>query len=111
MLFGVALVFVTSGATADAAEPTTVRVNLTKQGCATKLTAKAGTVRFVVKNVNAKRVTEFEVLKGTSILGEAEDIAIGNRSEFVLTFEPGVYTTECPGGARHRRGVLTVTAQ
>jgi iron uptake system EfeUOB component EfeO/EfeM len=94
---------------AHAAEPTTVRVNLTKQGCSTHLHATAGSVRFVVKNINAKRVTEFEVLQGSSILGEAEDIAIGNQSEFVVTLDAGEYITLCPGGTRHRRGVLTVT--
>ena len=101
---------VAASATNGSARIPTVSVRLTDAGCNPDLSAPAGPVRILVKNVNAEKVTEFEVLSGTNILGEVEDIAIGRQSEVVITLEPGQYTTLCPGGTRTSTGVLTVTA-
>ena len=56
-------------------------------------------------------MTEFEVLDGATILGEAENIASGLSGTFSLTLKPGTYTTYCPGGTTSERGTLVVTGR
>jgi len=63
---------------------------------------------FVVRNEGAPKVTEFEVLRGNRILGEAEHIAPGETGRFTLTLDGGGYVTYCPGGTARERGVLVV---
>ncbi len=88
----------------------TVDVKITVAGCEpAALKLPAGPTTFRVQNDGATKVTEFEVLDGDRILGEAENIASGLSGEFSLTLEPGPYTTYCPGGTTAERGTLTVT--
>ena len=60
-------------------------------------------------NDGAAKITEYEVLDGDRILGEAENIAPGLSGEFYLTLRAGDYTTYCPGGTSQERGTLKVT--
>ncbi len=87
----------------------TVDVKITNAGCEpAELTIAAGPTTFNVTNDGADDVTEFEVLDGERILGEAENIAPGLSGKFSLTLDEGEYTTYCPGGDTSERGVLIV---
>jgi iron uptake system component EfeO len=54
-------------------------------------------------------VSEFEILSGSHIVGEVENIAPGLNGEFSLTLKPGTYSTKCPGGSKHSTGKLVVS--
>ena len=55
-------------------------------------------------------MTEFEVLDGDRILGEAENVTPGLEGQFTLTLDPGTFETYCPGGSSER-GTLIVTGE
>lgn len=87
-----------------------VPVKITEAGCdPAELEVQAGKTTFEVTNDGADAVTEFEVMKGDEVLGEAENVAPGLSGEFTLDLEPGEYVTYCPGGTSAERGTLTVT--
>jgi iron uptake system component EfeO len=89
---------------------TSVAVKLTEAGCdPVELDVAAGKTTFEVTNDGADAVTEFEVMDGEKVLGEAENVAPGLSGEFTIDLEPGDYTTYCPGGTTAERGKLTVT--
>jgi iron uptake system component EfeO len=89
----------------------TLSFELTDEGCKpASATVPAGPVSFEVENAGTTKVTEFEVLDGSEILGEKENLASGLSGDFFLTLEEGSYTLYCPGG-EHERGTLTVTAK
>lgn len=97
----------TSGA--GAAKSTTVKVEINDEGCPAKLTTKAGPNTFKVSNTGSSGdVSEFEIVSGSRIIGEVENIAPGLNGEFSLTLKPGTYSTKCPGGSEHATGKLTV---
>jgi FTR1 family protein len=86
-----------------------VDVKLTDAGCdPAVLELDAGPTTFVVTNAGTGRVTEFEILDGSKIIGEKENIAGGLSGDFTLTLQPGSYTTACPGGKTAATGELTV---
>jgi iron uptake system component EfeO len=86
-----------------------VAVTLTDAGCEpAALKLDAGPTSFEVTNTGTGRVTEFEVLDGSKILGEKENIAPGLSGSFVITLQPGSYTLACPGGKSASSGELTV---
>ena len=88
----------------------TVRVSITDAGCEPAvLKIPAGPANFVVSAKGSGKSTEFEVLKGTRILGEKENLAPGLSGSFSLKLAPGDYTTKCTGADREQ-GKLTVTA-
>ena len=88
-----------------------VAVTITDAGCEpATIETVAGSTEFEVKNDGAESVTEFEVLDGDKVLGEAENVASGLTSDFTLDLEAGTYTTYCPGGTTSERGTLSVTA-
>ena len=90
----------------------TVDVKITDGGCEpAKLELPAGPTTFSVRNDGADAVTEFEVLDGDKILGEAENIASGLSGTFSLILKPGSYTSYCPGGTTSERGAVTVTGK
>jgi iron uptake system component EfeO len=90
----------------------TVDVKLTDAGCEpARLELAAGPVTFDVANAGADEVTEFEILDGTRIVGEVENVASGLRRSFSITLEPGRYVTYCPGGTSAERGTLVVTGR
>jgi iron uptake system component EfeO len=103
------------GSTEDTAPGSTssgslVEVRITDAGCEpAKLELPAGPTTFSVENHGADAVTEFEVLDGDKILGEAENIASGLSGTFSLTLKPGSYTSYCPGGTTFERGKVIVT--
>jgi iron uptake system component EfeO len=87
----------------------TVEVKLTDAGCepaAMKLAA--GSTTFTVVNGGTSRVTEFEVLSGSRIIGEKENIAAGLSGQFTLNLKPGSYALACPGGKTAATGTLEV---
>jgi iron uptake system component EfeO len=87
----------------------TVKVTLTDAGCKpAKLDLPAGPTTFEVTNDGAAGVSEFEILAGSRILGEVENVAPGLNKSFSLTLEAGAYVTYCPGGAGSERGALAV---
>ncbi len=87
----------------------TVSVKLTDAGCEpARLELPAGPTTFEVENDGADAVTEFEVLSGSRIVGEVENVAPGLSGRFSLTLRPGRYVTYCPGGKTAERGALVV---
>jgi iron uptake system component EfeO len=85
-----------------------VDVSFTDAGCQpARLSLTAGPTTFNVTNDGASGVTEYEILDGTRILGEVENLADGFKGSFSLTLQPGTYTLYCPGG-RSERGTLVV---
>jgi iron uptake system component EfeO len=86
----------------------TIEVTLTDEACEPlSISAGAGPTTFHVTNDGAAGVTEFEILSGTKILGEVENVASGLDRKFSLTLKPGSYTTYCPG-AKKEKGTLEV---
>jgi iron uptake system component EfeO len=85
-----------------------VDVKITEEGCdPAELTVSAGTTTFNVTNEGADEVTEFEVMDGEKVLGEAENVAPGLSGKFTVTLEAGEYQTYCPGGTTAEHGTLT----
>jgi iron uptake system component EfeO len=88
----------------------TVAISLTSAGCQpSDLTIHAGPTKFNVTNQDAAAVTEFEVLDGSKILGEVENLTPGLSGSFSLNIKAGEYTTACPNGKTAAKGKLTVT--
>ena len=105
----VALAACGSGSGGSANTPTT-KIALTDAGCSpTTLKVAAGPRRFEVSSDGTAKVTEFEILSGSRILGEKENVVSGIGGHFVLNLEPGTYTLACPGGASAAAGRLVVT--
>jgi iron uptake system component EfeO len=99
-----------AGGSDSGSEHQTVSVKITDAGCEPAvLELRSGPTTFQVTNDGASDVTEYEVLDGDRILGEAENIAPGLSGQFSLTLDPGEYTTYCPGGTTSERGTLTIT--
>jgi len=87
-----------------------VKVTLTDAGCSpAQIKLPSGPTTFDVSNDGAAAVTELEVLKGTRIVGEVENVASGLSRSFSLTLQPGTYTLACPGGKGASKGSLTVS--
>ncbi len=86
-----------------------VEVKLTDAGCSpATLKLDAGRTTFKVINAGTGRVSELEVLDGSRILGEKENLVAGLSGSFTLSMQPGQYTLSCPGGTSSATGVLTV---
>jgi iron uptake system component EfeO len=88
----------------------TVNMSLTDTGCdPAALQIAAGPITFVVTNEGAAAVTEFEVVRDGTILGEVENVAAGLERSFSLDLDAGTYETRCPGGTDAATGTLTAT--
>ena len=86
-----------------------VEVKLTDAGCSpATLKLDAGRTTFKVTNAGTGRVSELEVLKGSRILGEKENLVAGLSGSFTITLQPGQYTLSCPGGTTAATGGVTV---
>jgi FTR1 family protein len=97
------------GGGADSGSGRTVHITLTDAGCepaAVKLAA--GPTEFKVTNGGTARVAEFEVLSGSRILGEKENLVAGLSGSFTLNLKPGTYSLACPGGTTAATGELVV---
>jgi iron uptake system component EfeO len=98
-----------SDGTKHSAIARTVAVKITDAGCEpAAFELPAGAATFEVRNDGANKVSEFELLDGDSVLGEAENIAPSLSGKFSLTLRPGAYITYCPGGTTTERGKLIV---
>jgi len=86
-----------------------VQLAITDAGCPAKLEQPAGPTTFEVTNDGADDVSEFEILDGSRVLGEVENLTPGLSGSFSLTLKPGTFTTACPGGKTHARGELVVS--
>jgi iron uptake system component EfeO len=94
---------------ADGAAVRTIEVKLTDDGCdPAAISTTAGPVTFHVTNDGAAGVTEFEVLSGSKILAEVENVAPGIDRSFSLTLDNGSFVTYCPG-AKTEKGTLVVS--
>jgi FTR1 family protein len=93
----------------DAGGSKSTEVKLTDAGCSpATLKLDAGRTTFKVTNAGTGRVSELEVLDGSRILGEKENLVAGLSGSFTLQLQPGQYTLSCPGGTSSATGVLTV---
>ncbi|MDQ8046922.1 MAG: iron uptake transporter permease EfeU, partial [Patulibacter sp.] len=106
-LFGTDKTTTLAAAHADTGSKT-INISLTDAGCGQTLNAAAGPTTFKVTNAGTSKVTEYEVLQGGQILGEAENVAPGVPGSFSLTLAPGEYQIACPGG-QAATGKLAVT--
>jgi iron uptake system component EfeO len=87
-----------------------IAVTISDNGCEPReIAAKAGPTTFSVTNDGSAAVTEFEVLDGTKILGEVENVIPGADRTFSLTLKEGTFVTYCPNG-KFEKGVLQVAA-
>jgi iron uptake system component EfeO len=85
-----------------------IAVTISDAGCEPReIPAKAGPTTFTVTNDRSAAVTEFEVLDGTKILGEVENVIPGSDRSFSITLKEGTFTTYCPNG-KFEKGVLQV---
>jgi iron uptake system component EfeO len=93
-----------------AAKGSTAHVTITAaKGCEIDATAfKAGGLTFEVTNKDATGVTEAELMSGTRILAEKENLAPGFSGSFSVDVKAGTYELYCPG-AKTERTKLTVT--
>jgi FTR1 family protein len=107
-----ALLLVACGSSDDdsaAAGAKQVAVKLTDAGCEpAQMKLDAGPTEFKVTNGGTGRVTEFEVLSGSRILGEKENLVAGLSGSFTINLKPGQYSLACPGGKTAATGALTV---
>ncbi|HMJ32756.1 MAG TPA: iron uptake system protein EfeO [Baekduia sp.] len=88
-----------------------VAIKLTDAGCEpAALKLAAGPTTFEVSNDGTSRVSEFEVLSGSRIIGEKENIVAGLSGKFTLNLKPGSYAVACPGGKTAATGTLEVGA-
>jgi FTR1 family protein len=86
-----------------------VAIKLTDAGCEpAALQIAAGPTTFEVSNDATSRVSEFEVLQGSRIIGEKENIVQGLSGKFTLNLKPGSYAVACPGGKTAATGTLEV---
>jgi iron uptake system component EfeO len=92
-----------------AAGERTMLFKLTDAGCTPNTAhAKGGQAYFEVENAGTSAVSEFELLEGEEIIGEAEDLSDGMAGGFSAELEKGEYTLYCPGGSKEK-GTLTVS--
>jgi iron uptake system component EfeO len=100
-----------SGAAAvGSGTPTSVALVATKSGCApAPATLPAGPMTFTIRNDNARAVSEVELMKGSKVLGEKENLIPGKTASFSLRLAAGSYTVYCPG-AKADKATFVVTA-
>jgi iron uptake system component EfeO len=92
-----------AGTAASADTSSTVKIDLTSQGCEPKpAKVPAGAIRFDVTNSGAGSVSEAELRTSdlAHTLGEQENLAPGLSGGFSLTLQPGTYEVSCPGASR-----------
>jgi iron uptake system component EfeO len=91
--------------------PASVSVVVTKAGCApAPATLPAGPMTFTIRNDNAPAVSEVELMKGSKILGEKENLIPGKTDSFSLRLAAGSYTVYCPGATTDKASFLVTTS-
>lgn len=104
-----AAAFLLSAGSASAQAPDPVAVTVTDKGCEpAALTVPAGKSVFKISN-KSRRVLEWEILQGTMIVEERENIIPGFVQSLSATLQPGSYEMTC-GLLSNPKGTLTVTA-
>jgi iron uptake system component EfeO len=99
LVTGVAACADKSSSSDSAAAPgaATVNITLTDDGCtASPATATAGPINFQIKNSGATKVSEAELLREDTIMGEKENLTPGLSGSFSLKLEAGKYSVYCP---------------
>lgn len=92
-----------------AAGATTVNVTLTDDSCTPDpASVAAGPVNFKIKNASATKVTEAELLREDTIMGEKENLTPGLSGSFSLKLDAGTYQLYCPN-AKTEKTAFTVT--
>jgi iron uptake system component EfeO len=111
MLTGIGLLAASCAKTEDKAAPgaTTVTVTITDEGCSpSPASVAAGPVTFKVVNKDSSKVSEAELLKDESIIGEKENLSPGLSGSFSLKLDAGKYQMYCPN-ANTEKFDFTVT--
>ncbi len=86
-----------SSGTKAAPGATPVTITLTNDGCQpSPATVAAGPVTFTVNNTTGDKVSEAELLRGETIMGEKENLTPGLSGTFSLKIDAGDYTISCP---------------
>lgn len=89
----------------------TVKVGISDAGCSpANLKLVAGPQNFEIKTTGSGKVTEYEVLDGTRILGERENLTPGVTGKFSLNLPAGEYSSYCPNGSTTEYGKIVVSA-
>ena len=89
--------------TADGKGNGDVTITLTPTGCRPDPeSVAAGVVNFTVKNADADRVSEAELLSGGRMLGEQENLSPGLSGGFSLHLDNGRYQIYCPGATQEK---------
>ena len=97
-----------SGGGSQATGDDKIAVTVNDQGCTPgTIEAAAGTVVFAVTN-GGTEAGEFEVLEGTQVLDEVEDIVPGVTQDMTIDLEAGTYELICYLDDSPR-GTLTVS--
>jgi iron uptake system component EfeO len=87
----------TSDGSKAARGATPVTITLTNDGCEpSPATISAGPVTFTVNNTTGDKVSEAELLRGETIMGEKENLTPGLSGTFSLKIDAGDYTISCP---------------
>jgi iron uptake system component EfeO len=88
----------------------TVNVGISDAGCSpANLKLTAGPKNFVIKTTGSGKVTEYEILDGTRILGERENLTPGVEGKFSLNLPAGEYSSYCPNGTSAEYGKVVVS--
>src|SRR4051794_31017286 len=94
---------------AGAAGGRTVELKLTDAGRSPSgIKLGGGRTTFNVTTAGPGRVSEVEILLGSRILSEKENLVAGLSGSFTVTLQPGHYALSCPGGTTAATGALTV---
>jgi iron uptake system component EfeO len=88
----------------------TVRVGLSDAGCSpATLKLASGPKNFEIAVSGTGKVTEYEILDGTRIIAERENLVPGMTSRFSVDLPAGEYTSYCPHGTSSERGRVIVS--
>jgi len=94
---------------ASSAGARSVKVALTDAGCTpANMKVPPGETTFKVSNAGTTKVSEFEILDGTRVIGEKENVVEGIDADLTLELKAGRYTIKCPGGTSATTGELIV---
>jgi iron uptake system component EfeO len=107
LVTGVAACADGKSSSSDSAAPgaAKVTITLTDDGCTpSPATATAGPITFEIKNAGAGKVTEAELLRGDTIMGEKENLTPGLSGSFSLKLDAGTYQIYCPNAKTEKTG-------
>ncbi len=92
-----------ASASASGGGPQTVNVVLTNAACVPdRASVPAGAYVFSIVNEGGDAVSEVELMKGETILGERENLVPGLTGTFTLELQPGMYYLYCPGATTEK---------